>query len=164
MKWFAHDEALARVSLKNPVHFLALGFGSGLAAKAPGTFGTLAAVPVYLLLSQFSLEVYLAVTLLACIGGIYLCGKTSKDMGVHDHGAIVWDEVAGLLITMIAAPAGVLWLLLDFVLFRIFDIFKPWPIRVLDAKVHGGLGIMADDILAGIFSMLSLQAIVWAVG
>lgn len=160
MKLLSQDQALSRLSLKNPIHFLALGFGSGLAAKAPGTFGTLAAVPLYLLLAQLPLSWYLAVTLVCVLAGIYICDKAAKDMGVHDHGAIVWDEVAGLLITMIAAPAGLLWLIIGFVLFRLFDIIKPWPIRWLDAKVEGGFGIMIDDVLAGIFALICLQVIV----
>ncbi|MFB2777805.1 Phosphatidylglycerophosphatase A [Shewanella putrefaciens] len=159
MKLLSQDQALSRLSLKNPIHFLALGFGSGLAAKAPGTFGTLAAVPLYLLLAQLPFSWYLAVTLVCVLAGIYICDKAAKDMGVHDHGAIVWDEVAGLLITMIAAPAGVLWLVVGFVLFRLFDIIKPWPIRWLDAKVEGGFGIMIDDVLAGIFALIGVQAL-----
>ncbi|ASK70090.1 phosphatidylglycerophosphatase A [Shewanella bicestrii] len=159
MKLLSQDQALSRLSLKNPVHFLALGFGSGLAAKAPGTFGTLAAVPLYLLLAQLPLSWYLVVTLVCVLAGIYICDKAAKDMGVHDHGAIVWDEVAGLLITMIAAPAGVLWLVVGFVLFRLFDIIKPWPIRWLDAKVEGGFGIMIDDVLAGIFALIGVQVL-----
>ncbi|MFB2659405.1 phosphatidylglycerophosphatase A family protein [Shewanella mangrovisoli] len=159
MKLLSQDQALSRLSLKNPIHFLALGFGSGLAAKAPGTFGTLAAVPLYLLLAQLPLSWYLAVTLVCVLAGIYICDKAAKDMGVHDHGAIVWDEVAGLLITMIAAPAGLLWLIVGFVLFRLFDIIKPWPIRWLDAKVEGGFGIMIDDVLAGIFALIGVQAL-----
>ena len=161
MKLLSEDQALSRLSLKNPIHFLALGFGSGLAAKAPGTFGTLAAVPLYLLLAQLPLCWYLAVTLVCVLAGIYICDKAAKDMGVHDHGAIVWDEVAGLLITMIAAPAGILWLAVGFVLFRLFDILKPWPIRWLDAKVEGGFGIMIDDVLAGFFALICLQVIVF---
>ncbi|MDH0447699.1 phosphatidylglycerophosphatase A [Shewanella sp. GD04112] len=159
MKLLSQDQALSRLSLKNPIHFLALGFGSGLAAKAPGTFGTLAAVPLYLLLAQLPLSWYLVVTLVCVLAGIYICDKAAKDMGVHDHGAIVWDEVAGLLITMIAAPAGVLWLVVGFVLFRLFDIIKPWPIRWLDAKVEGGFGIMIDDVLAGIFALIGVQVL-----
>ncbi|ABK47337.1 phosphatidylglycerophosphatase [Shewanella sp. ANA-3] len=159
MKLLSQDQALSRLSLKNPIHFLALGFGSGLAAKAPGTFGTLAAVPLYLLLAQLPLSWYLVVTLVCVLAGIYICDKAAKDMGVHDHGAIVWDEVAGLLITMVAAPAGVLWLVVGFVLFRLFDIIKPWPIRWLDAKVEGGFGIMIDDVLAGIFALIGVQAL-----
>ncbi len=161
MKLLSNDPYVSKLSLSNPIHFLALGFGSGLAAKAPGTFGTLAAIPLYLLMMGLPLTWYLGLTLLSVIAGIYICDKASKDMGVHDHGAIVWDEVAGLLITLIAAPAGWLWLLVGFVLFRIFDILKPWPIKWLDAKVHGGFGIMIDDVLAGIFALISLQTLAY---
>lgn len=163
MKWLSKEQVLTRLSLKNPVHFLALGFGSGLAAKAPGTFGTLAAVPLYLLMAPLPLTWYIGLTLLSVFAGFYICGKAAQDMGVHDHGAIVWDEVVGLLITMIAAPAGWGWLLVGFGLFRFFDIIKPWPIRWLDAKVHGGFGIMIDDVLAGVFSFICLQGLVWCV-
>jgi phosphatidylglycerophosphatase A len=160
MRLFTQDLKVAKLSLANPVHFLALGFGSGLAAKAPGTFGTLAAIPLYLLMTQLSLPLYLGITVLFAIAGIYICGKAAKDMGVHDHGAIVWDEVVGLLITMAAAPAGILWLILGFGLFRFFDIVKPWPISWLDAKIHGGFGIMIDDVLAGVFAFISLQLLI----
>lgn len=163
MKWLSKDQVLTRLSLKNPVHFLALGFGSGLAAKAPGTFGTLAAIPLYLLMAPLPLTWYIGLTLVGVFAGFYICGKAAQDMGVHDHGAIVWDEVVGLLITMIAAPAGWGWLLVGFGLFRFFDIIKPWPIRWLDAKVHGGFGIMIDDVLAGVFAFICLQGLVWCV-
>lgn len=151
-------ELRARISLKNPLHFLALGFGSGLAPFMPGTFGTLAALPlVWLGLQADSLWLYAFVCLLASVVGVYICGKTSSDMQVHDHGAIVWDEVAGMLITMLAIPFSWGNLLVGFVLFRLFDIAKPWPINALDKKVHGGLGIMLDDILAGLVSCLLLH-------
>lgn len=162
MRLFTQDQNVAKLSLAKPVHFLALGFGSGLAAKAPGTFGTLAAIPLYLLMTHLSLPLYLGITVLSAIAGIYICGKAAKDMGVHDHGAIVWDEVVGLLITMAAAPTGLIWLALGFGLFRFFDIVKPWPIRWLDAKIHGGFGIMIDDVLAGVFAFISLQLLfIW---
>lgn len=164
MSLLTKDPDVAKLSLRNPIHFLALGFGSGLAAKAPGTFGTLAAIPLYLLMMPLSLPWYIGLTLLSVIAGFYICDKASKDMGVHDHGAIVWDEVAGLLITMIAAPAGIMWLVIGFALFRFFDILKPWPIRWLDVKVHGGFGIMIDDVLAGIFALICLQFLVYFVG
>ncbi len=147
-----------RVSLANPIHFLALGFGSGLAPKAPGTFGTIAAVPLVCLLAYSTTLIgYLLVTLIASVIGIWLCGRTAKDMMVHDDSSIVWDEIAGLLITMIAVPLSWQTLLLGFVLFRIFDILKPWPISYLDARVHGGFGIMIDDILAGLFALILMH-------
>ncbi len=153
-----------RARLANPVHLLALGFGSGLAPKAPGTFGTLAAIPIYLLIAGLPLAAYLLLTLIACVAGIWICGRAARDFGVHDHPAIVWDEIAGFLITMIAAPAGFVWLVLGFLLFRLFDILKPWPIGWLDRRVGGGTGIMIDDIVAGVFAALVLQAIAWLVG
>ncbi len=148
------------VYLKNPLHFIALGFGSGLAPKAPGTFGTLAAIPVYVLLVQFELWIFLSVTAFITVTGIYLCGYTSKALGVHDHSGIVIDEIAGYLITMIAVPFHWKWIIAGFVLFRFFDILKPWPISWLDKKVSGGFGIMVDDVLAGIFSLICLHLLV----
>ncbi len=163
MSFISQDPNVKKLSLRNPVHFLALGFGSGLAAKAPGTFGTLAAIPVFLIVSQCSLTGYLLFTLAAAVIGIYLCGKTADDMGVHDHGAIVWDEVVGLLIALIAVPAGWIWLVIGFALFRFFDIVKPWPIKWLDSKVSGGFGIMIDDLAAGILALICLQGIYFLV-
>ena len=153
------DPALSKLSLKNPIHFLALGFGSGLAPKAPGTFGTLAALPLYFLMMHLSLPVFIALTLVITIVGFWICDIAAKDMQVHDHGAIVWDEVAGMLITMIAAPVGLLPLIVGFVLFRFFDIIKPWPIKLLDRHVKDGFGIMIDNVLAGVFAAICLQVI-----
>lgn len=144
-------------NLKNPVHLLAFGFGSGCAPIAPGTFGTLMAVFLYLPLSLLPLLPYLLVLALVILSGIWLCGRTSRDLGVHDHGGIVWDEFAGYFVTMIAAPPGWLWIAVGFLLFRLFDIWKPWPIRVLDKRVAGGWGIMADDLLAGVYAWVLLQ-------
>ena len=142
---------------KNPIHFLAFGLGSGASPKAPGTVGTLAAIPFFLLLQPLALHWYLLVLLATFVIGIYLCGKTSDDLGVHDHGGIVWDEFVGYWITMFAAPAGWLWIIIGFILFRIFDIAKPWPIGWADKHVHGGLGIMLDDVLAGLMALACLQ-------
>ncbi len=147
-----------RVSLLNPVHFLALGFGSGLAKIMPGTFGTLAALPLVVVLSYYChFEIYLLVTFVASVLGIWLCGKTADAMQVHDDSSIVWDEVAGMLVTMIAVPLSWSTILAGFVLFRFFDIVKPWPISYLDKQVHGGFGIMIDDVLAGVFACLVLH-------
>ncbi|MGI9282887.1 MAG: phosphatidylglycerophosphatase A family protein [Endozoicomonas sp.] len=144
---------------KNPVHFFAFGLGSGLSPVAPGTFGTVAAIPFYLMFQYLPLWNYLLVLAVSIVLGIWLCGKTSRDLGVHDHPGIVWDEFVGYWITMLLAPSGWEWVLIGFILFRIFDIWKPWPIGWLDRKVHGGLGIMIDDIIAGIFALISLQLI-----
>lgn len=148
------------VILRNPVHLLAFGFGSGLAPKAPGTFGTLAAVPLYLLLQMLAPNYYAAFVAASIVLGIYLCGRTAQDLRVHDHPGIVWDEFVGFWITMFLAPAGWLWVLLGFALFRLFDILKPWPISYLDRRLKGGTGIMLDDIVAGLFAWLVLQGLV----
>lgn len=143
-------KSTANFRLLNPIHFLALGFGSGLAPKAPGTFGTLAAVPLFLLLAPLSSSSYLILILIMSVTGIYICGKAAEDAGVPDHGAIVWDEFVGFLITMFLIPVTWQTVLVGFILFRIFDILKPWPISFLDKNCHGGFGIMIDDIVAGI--------------
>lgn len=148
-------------TLKNPVHLLAFGFGSGLSPKAPGTMGTVAAIPLYLLLQGLSPELYLLVLTLACILGIFICGQASRDLGVHDHPGIVWDEFCGFWLTMVAAPPGWPWIILGFILFRLFDIWKPWPIGWLDARIDGGTGIMVDDIMAGLYALALLQLVAW---
>jgi len=148
--------------LTDPVLFLAFGFGSGLVKKAPGTMGTLAAIPVYLLCVQFDFWLYVALTLLATVLGVWLCDEAANKLNEHDYGGIVWDEVAGYLITMLFVPFSWQALCLGFVLFRLFDIVKPQPIKWVDSKVAGGLGIMLDDVLAGIFAGLLLRWIqVW---
>lgn len=149
--------SLAKTVFQSPIHITAFGFGSGLAPIAPGTFGTLAAIPFYWVLSLFPLWFYLAVILVATVVGIWICGESAKRLGVHDHGGIVWDEFVGFWITMIAAPSGLIWVLLGFIIFRIFDIWKPWPIYIVDDKVQGGLGIMLDDVLAGVYSLIVMQ-------
>lgn len=147
---------------RNPVHFLAFGLGSGAAPRAPGTFGTLAALALYLVLPAMTPVVYLLFLLAGFVLGVWLCGKTAQDIGVHDHGGIVWDEFIGFWLTMFLAPPGLVWLLCGFVLFRLFDIVKPWPIRWFDRHVHGGFGIMIDDVLAGVMAWICLQLLaVW---
>jgi phosphatidylglycerophosphatase A len=147
----------AQFNLKKWYQFLALGFGSGLSPKAPGTFGTLAAVPLVVLLLWAGNIYLLAFVIAGSVLGVYLCGQTARDIGEHDHGAIVWDEIIGYGITMLWAPLHWQTLLLGFVLFRLFDIVKPWPISWFDKNVHDGTGIMLDDIVAGIAALLSLQ-------
>ena len=154
-------EPVAARHLLNPSCLVALGFGSGLFPVAPGTAGTLAAIPLYLLLQDLPVTVYLAVVVVLLLGGILVCAYTAERLGVHDHPAIVWDEVVGYLITMIAAPAGWMWTAAGFVLFRLFDILKPWPIGWLDRRVHGGTGIMLDDVIAGVFAAVVLQVVVY---
>lgn len=147
----------------HPVHFLSLGMGSGLSPHAPGTAGTLLAVLLYIPLSYLSLWAYITVIIAGFILGIYLCQKTSDALGVEDHPAIVWDEFIGYWFTMLLAPAGWIWILFGFILFRLFDIWKPWPIRVVDHKLKGGFGIMLDDLLAGAYALIIMQIIKFSV-
>jgi phosphatidylglycerophosphatase A len=149
--------------LKNPVHWPALGFGLGAAPFAPGTFGTLLGIPVYLLLAGWPLTGYVLAVGVLFLAGVAACRVTARALGVHDHPAIVFDEVVGFLVTMTLAPPGGGWLLAGFALFRLFDIWKPWPIRWIDRRVTGGLGIMLDDALAGVYALLVLQLAAWAV-
>jgi phosphatidylglycerophosphatase A len=152
-------KSIPGLDLHNPMHFLAFGFGSGVLPWAPGTFGTLVAVPFYLLLRPLPLGSYLLVLLVGFVVGVWLCERTSRDLGVHDHGGIVWDEIIGFLLTMALAPPGWPWILLGFVLFRLFDIFKPWPIRHIDRQVGGGFGIMLDDQLAALYALVMMWLI-----
>jgi phosphatidylglycerophosphatase A len=147
MKWSAEPKLL-----RQPVHLFAFGFGSGLSPVAPGTFGTAVAVPLVLLLHQFGWIVHATFACAAIIGGIWLCGESARRMDVHDHPGIVWDEITGYTVTMLAAPPHWHWLGVGFLLFRFFDIVKPWPIREADHSLTGGLGIMLDDVIAGIFA------------
>lgn len=137
----------------NPIHLLSLGFGVGLSRKAPGTLGTIVAIPLYLLIAQLSLPYYLGIIVVGFALGVWFCGYTSKALGVHDHSGIVWDEIIGFWITMIAIPVTWQWILAGFVLFRFFDIVKPWPVKVADKEMKGGFGIMFDDVLAGIYAL-----------
>ncbi len=142
---------------RDPLCVIALGFGAGALPKAPGTWGTLAAVPFFLALQLLPLAAYAAAVAVLFGAGVWWCGRAARLMGVHDHPAIVWDEMVGFWVTMVVAPAGWLWLAAGFVLFRLFDIWKPWPIRWLDRQVVGGLGIMVDDLLAGLYAALCLS-------
>lgn len=146
------------IKLLNPTHFLAVGLGSGMFSKMPGTMGSIAAIPLWFLFAfipdlAYGDLIYWLVMLIAFILGCYVCDKTSKDTKTHDSGHIVWDEFIGMWMTLFFIPhITILWIITAFILFRIFDIIKPWPIRWFDQKVHGGIGIMIDDVIAGIFS------------
>ncbi|MCC5791545.1 MAG: phosphatidylglycerophosphatase A [Legionellaceae bacterium] len=141
---------------QNPHYFMAFGFGSGLARFAPGTWGTLAAIPLYLLMAHLTPFSYAMLCLLGLLYGVWCCGYVADALGVHDYKGIVWDEIVGYWFTMALVPpsfAAVLW---GFILFRFFDITKPPPIRWVDQQVHGGLGIMLDDVLAAVPAALML--------
>jgi len=146
--------------LANPANFLALGAGSGLAPFAPGTFGTIAAIPLAVLMPN-NLAIYTLVIVVLFIAGVWLCDSCANNLGVHDHPAIVFDEWVGYLITMIAVPRSIWFLALGFALFRLFDVLKPWPIGMADKRVSGGLGIMVDDVIAGVFAAVSMQLIIF---
>jgi len=148
---------LIKAFKSNPIHWFAMGFGTGLAPQAPGTFGTLATLPFILLTASQNLSVKITILLIICVCGIWLCGQSARALGSHDHGSIVWDEIAGFYLTMLFCSVNWKTLMLGFVLFRIFDIIKPWPIKYLDKHVHGGLGIMLDDIVAGLLSGVVLM-------
>jgi len=149
----------AREVFSNPIHLLAYGFGSGLSPKAPGTIGTLVGVLIYLLLMPVPRWAYLLITLLLFLAGIYICGYSARKLGMEDPGAVNWDEVVGFLATMAFAPHGWPWVVLGFALFRFFDILKPWPIRWFDRNLHGGLGIMLDDVVAAVPAALIIYIV-----
>jgi len=142
--------------LRHPAHFLAFGFGSGLSPKAPGTAGTLVAFPIFFLLLQLPSAWMWALIALFLVIGPWVCGRAGRELGVHDHGGIVWDEIAAFLLVLPFAPPSLFGYLLAFGLFRLFDIWKPFPIGWLDARVHGGLGVMLDDVLAAVYAIACL--------
>lgn len=144
---------------KNPGYFIAFGFGSGLLPIAPGTFGTLAAIPLYYFLSFSAPMTYLLITLVCLVAGIWITDYVSKDMQIHDFGGIVWDEIVGFFITMFLVPCTITTIIVGFFLFRIFDIWKPWPINVIDKSLGGGLGIMFDDVLAAIYASVVIHCL-----
>ncbi|MEM9101191.1 MAG: phosphatidylglycerophosphatase A [Pseudomonadota bacterium] len=145
---------------QNPTYFLAFGFGSGLSPKAPGTWGSLAALPLCYLMMQMPWYLHLLMTIIFFLAGVYICGKTATDLKVHDHPGIVWDEFVGMMLACLFLQDNFQTLLLVFVLFRFFDIFKPWPIQHFDKNIHGGLGIMLDDLLAGMYAWLTIYGLV----
>ncbi|UTA47520.1 phosphatidylglycerophosphatase A [Simiduia sp. 21SJ11W-1] len=148
--------------LAEPRLLLALGFGSGLAPKAPGTFGTLAALPLAWLLQAYLPTWGVSLVIVAAFAlGVYVCDYAGRWLGVSDHGAIVWDEFVGLWIALLWVPMSLGWWLYGFVLFRLFDIAKPWPIGWADRRLKGGLGVMLDDVLAGLMALAVLQLTLW---
>ncbi len=153
----------ANFLVSHPAHFIALGFGSGLAPKAPGTFGTLAALPLYWLLLQAGLQLpaLLAVIAAGFALGIWACAVAGKNLGVSDHGGIVWDEIVAMWLVLAFTPASWLGWLAAFGLFRFFDILKPWPIRFFDTRLKNGFGVMFDDMLAALYALLIIKGWQW---
>ena len=141
----------------HPAHFVAIGFGAGLARVAPGTFGTLLAFPLYWLLGRYDVSLALpGATALFFLVGVWACELTGRHLGVADHGAMVWDEVVAFLLVLAVVPAEPAWQIAAFVLFRVFDIAKPWPIRQLERRWKNGFGVMFDDLLAAGYTLLAL--------
>jgi len=145
-----------RFIFAHPAHLLAFGFGAGLAPKAPGTWGTLVAFPIYLALASLGTASYWGVIGLFLVAGIWICGKTGNALGVHDHGGIVWDEIAAFLMVLPFSHQNGWGFVLAFALFRLFDIWKPFPIAWFDKRIEGGLGVMLDDVLAAIYAIAVL--------
>lgn len=144
----------------HPAHFLSFGFGAGLVPRGPGTAGTLVAFPLYWYLApRLSDALFILVLIWAFAIGVWVCDKTGKELGVSDYGGIVWDEIVAFMLVLFFTPAGFIWQLLAFSLFRFFDIWKPEPIRHFDKTWHGGLGVMFDDILAACYALLCLAII-----
>lgn len=146
---------------KNPWHFIAFGFGTGCIPVAPGTFGTLIAIPIYLYLTTYSHTFYFIFLLAFIAFSIWLSEKVSREINVQDHQGMNIDEIVGYLVTMYRAPYGWGWVALGFILFRLFDIWKPWPIRQIDERMHGGVGVILDDVLAGVYSLVIIQILRW---
>ena len=141
----------------HPAHFIALGFGVGALPRAPGTFGTLLALPLWWLLGEAQGPLALAAMLAALFAlGVWACAVTGRHLGVADHGSMVWDEVVAFLLVLSIVPNAWSWQLAAFVLFRAFDIAKPAPIRQLEARFKGGFGVMFDDLLAAGYTLLVL--------
>ncbi|MBZ0093294.1 MAG: phosphatidylglycerophosphatase A [Sulfuricellaceae bacterium] len=152
-----------RFLLSHPAHLLSFGFGSGLSPKAPGTAGTLAAYPLFglLWLLHLNLYAYLAVVAVLFLAGIWFCGVTGRALGVDDYGGIVWDEIVAMLLVLAYTPLSWPWFAAAFLLFRLFDIWKPFPIRYVDRHVHGGFGVMLDDLLAAGYALIVLKSGQW---
>ena len=149
-----------KFNYKDPIHILAIGFGSGLISKAPGTVGTFMALILFFFISQLSPIAFWLFIIISTVLGIWICDKASKDTNTKDDPRIVWDEFCGLWLALGLLEYNTINIILGFILFRAFDIIKPWPIAFFDKKVKGGLGIMLDDIIAGLFAALCTYFIV----
>ena len=154
-------DGLVRKVLSDPVNLLAFGFGAGLSPLAPGTVGSLLAFPLAYVTLDAALPIQVGVAAILVISGIWICGQSARRIGVHDHGGIVWDEIAAMYITLLFAPPTITAWALAFVAFRFFDIVKPWPIRDLDHRLGGGLGIMLDDLVAALYAVVFLGFYRW---
>jgi len=147
--------------LRSPAGLIATGFGAGLAPRAPGTAGTALALLPWLALRELPLAGYLLALALAFALGVWAANRVIAKIRIEDPGLVVWDEFVGLWITLIAAPPGWPWMLAGFVLFRVFDIAKPWPVAWADRTIKGGFGVMFDDALAGLYALVVMQGLRW---
>ena len=152
---------LPKKVLTDPVNLLAFGFGTGLAPIAPGTVGSLLGVLLAWLVIDLGIEIQIGIAVMLSVAGIWICGESARRIGVHDHGGIVWDEICGCYVTLLFAPPEITAWALGFLLFRGFDIVKPWPIRDLDHRLGGGLGIMLDDLVAALYAAILLALYGW---
>ena len=151
----------ARRVFTDPYHFVAIGFGSGLSPKAPGTAGSLAALPLFWLMSQCGWVIYGLIVVAVLVAGVFVCDRVARELNVKDPSSIVLDEFVGLWIALYLVPSDWYWVLAGFGLFRLFDVLKPWPVSYFDKHVDGGLGIMLDDVAAGLYAFALLQAAVF---
>lgn len=158
-----HSHPTFKLLISHPAHFFALGFGSGLTKKAPGTFGTLVGLPLFWLIHTYTLTTQLTLITLLFLVGIYFCEKTGQALGVSDHGGIVWDEIVAIMLVLTFTINQWQWWLVAFLSFRLFDIWKPFPIHQCDAKVKGGFGVMLDDLLAAIYAISCLKVLEWII-
>jgi len=149
----------------HPAHLIAFGFGTGLAPKAPGTVGTLLGLPLFWGVVAVAPDLPNQIILLIAtfLLGIWACGRTGRALGVGDHGGMVWDEIVAFALVLLFTPTGWLWIALAFALFRLFDILKPWPIRLADTHFKSGFGVMFDDLLAALYAIAILKGLQWLV-
>lgn len=155
----ADPAGLRRAVLRDPVHWLAFGLGAGLLPRAPGTWGSALAVGIFWLLPPLSPSLLLGALAVTFVAGVVICGASARRLGVHDHGGIVLDEIVGMLLVLAVTPRTPGWTLAAFLLFRVFDVVKPWPIREADHRLRGGMGIMLDDVLAAIYAALAVRGV-----
>jgi phosphatidylglycerophosphatase A len=156
-----HKQPDLKFLLSHPVHFISLGFGSGLASRAPGTFGTVVGLPLYWLICNYTFTTQIIIVSILFLLGILWCDKTGKAIGVSDHGSIVWDEIVAMMLVLAFTPMQWIYWVLSFMLFRLFDIWKPFPIGQVDERVKGGLGVMLDDLLAAAYAIFCVKVVLW---
>ena len=149
----------ARQVVRDPVHWLAFGLGAGLLPVAPGTWGSLVAVGVFWLLPALPILIWAGLLAAGFLAGVVVCGTSARRLGVHDHGGIVLDEIVAMLAVLAVTPREFPWASAAFLLFRVFDVWKPWPIRQVDHRLHGGLGIMLDDVLAAVYAVMAVKGL-----